>query len=580
MTTESAVARVLLRTLRGAFLARRLEARVVRRRLEAARRDEQARDDADRRTGKAKRKPGARNILFITVDQQRWDALGCNGGTVARTPHLDALAAKGIRYLQPRVQNVVCMPSRATMLTGLHPRTHGVIANGVALPEDSPNVARVLRQEAGYHTALIGKAHFDPHLDPLLRFRENALAAEGSTGPFHGFDHAELATHGPLGGHHYSEWLWDNHPEDVAGFGGVLTGAGGGATGAPEVKENPIPREHYHTDWIAERTMAWLRGIGQDERFFCWMSFPDPHHPFDPPADEVRRRIDRRDVPLPPGHPGSRAAAEAILGEKPRHWLDWYEGRFRNPEGGPIAFVPAALREDQIREMITMIHVENELIDDAVGRVLAFLDERGISAETDVVFTSDHGDLQGDYGLFFKGPYHVDSLLRVPLLWRPASAAAVPPATVAAPVGHVDLAPTFCAIAGVTPPAWMQGAPLPTDPGAARPPAITTFDSQFSAVGMHLRTLFDGRYLCTMYEPSDHRGGAFRGYWAIWGRGSDIPRYDGTAGELYDCAEDPLQRVNLWRDPARRQLRESLVAEIRDRLPPERSPALPFTAPT
>jgi hypothetical protein len=307
------------------------------------------------------------------------------------------------------------------------------------------------------------------------------------------------------------------------------------------------------------------------------MSFPDPHHPFDPPAEEVRARIDFRDVPL---SPSDRSGVEAVLREKPRHWLDWYEGRYRNPEGGPIAFAPAALDGDQLREMLAMIHVENELVDEAVGRVLAVLESRGLAADTDVVFTSDHGDLQGDFGLFFKGPYHVDGLLRVPLLWRPAARAGVPSAVVSTPVGLVDLAPTFCAIAAVPVPPWMEGTPLPTTDGTARPPVLTTFDSQFAAVGMHLRTIFDGRYLCTAYGPSDRRGGEFRAYWALWGRGSEVPRYDGSEGELYDCAEDPQERANLWRDPARRSLRDQLVAELAARLPPPRSPPLPFAAPT
>ena len=124
--------------------------------------------------------------------------------------------------------------------------------------------------------------------------------------------------------------------------------------------------------------------------------------------------------------------------------------------------------------------------------------------------------MQGDFGLSFEGPYHVDGLLRVPLICQPAPGAGVAPAVVAAPVGLVDLAPTFCEIAGIRPPAWMEGAPLPTLADAQRPPVLTTFDSQFAAVGMHLRTIFDGRYLCTAYEPSHHRGGAFPLYWAVW----------------------------------------------------------------
>ena len=433
------------------------------------------------------RSGSGRNILFITSDQQRYDALGVNGGKVARTASLDALAREGINYRRAHVQNVVCMPSRSTMLTGQHPHTHGVFANGVPLPPDAKSVASELRRRAGYHTALIGKAHFDPHLDPTLRFFENRCAAEGLTQPWHGFEHVELATHGPLVAHHYATWLWDNHPKEVHGFGGVLTGAGGGDTDAPEVAHNPIAREHYHTDWVAERTIAWLSQLPQDAPWFCWMSFPDPHHPFDPPYEEVKKRIDWRDAPLPAAYPRRREDARRILRGKPRHWLDWYEGRFRNPEGGPVLFEPASLSADQIREVNAMIHVENELIDEACGRVMAWLRERDLDDNTDIIFTSDHGELQGDFGLLFKGPYHVESLLRVPLIWRPAPAAAsssassanVAPVAIDTPVGHVDLAPTLCSIAGIEPGDWMQGRALPITRDDERERVITTFDSQF-----------------------------------------------------------------------------------------------------
>jgi arylsulfatase A-like enzyme len=521
-----------------------------------------------------------RNILFITTDQQRHDSLGVAGHPLTRTPSIDALARSGARYRRAHVQNVVCMPSRATMITGQHPLTHGVVANGIPLDDRSPNVARLLN-DAGYRTALLGKAHFDPHLDPFLRHRENRLAAERSEGPWRGFDHVELATHGPLGGHHYAAWLWERHREDVAGFGAVLTASGGGETGAPEVKRNPVPRSHYHTDWIADRTMAWLRSLPADEPFFCWMSFPDPHHPFDPPESEVNKRGDLRERALPPGHPGSPERIRAILAKKPRHWLDWYDGRHRNPEGGPIGFTPAALTHDQLREVDRAIQVENELIDEAIGRVMACLEERGLDADTDVFFTSDHGELQGDFGLLFKGPYHVESLMRVPLIWRPAPSLGIAASVIDEPVGHVDLAPTFCAIAGVRTPEEMQGTPLPLAAGSARERVITTFDSQFRSIGMHLRTIYRDGMICTVYEPSTtDRGGRFPLYSSVWLRGSTLPRYDGTEGELYDLKNDPHQWENLWDDPSRRSLREELVADLRASMPRERLPRLEVESPT
>lgn len=522
-----------------------------------------------------------RSILFVTTDQQRYDSLGCTGNRVCRTPALDALAADGVLYERAHVHSVVCMPSRSTMLTGQHPRTHGVIANGVPLPDDAPSVARWLRRRAGYRTALIGKAHFEPHLDPTLRFFENRCASEGSEGPWRGFEHVALATHGPMGGHHYARWLWEQHPEDVAGFAAVLTGARGGDTRAPEVAHNPIPRDRYHTDWVADRTIDWLSRVDHDDPFFCWMSFPDPHHPFDPPRDEVRARIDWRDLPLPARHPGSPEAIERVLSDKPAHWLAWWKGEFRNPEGGPVTFTPSRLTHDQLREVEALIHVENELIDEAVERVLDHLAASGRAEHTDVIFTSDHGELQGDYGLLFKGPYHVESLLRIPLIWRPAPALEAAPARVTDPVGHVDLAPTFCAIAGVPVPAWMEGAPLPRRDGSGRERVITTFDSQFSKVGMHLRTIYRDGWICTVYEPrSRDRGGRFRLYWSVWGFGTRVPDYRGTEGELYDLSRDPHQMENLWDAPAHRGMRDALVADLYEHLPPARAPALPVAAPT
>ena len=368
-----------------------------------------------------------RNILFITTDQQRYDALGCNGGTIAKTPVVDQLAAGGINYRRAHNQNVVCMPARATMITGQYVRTHGVFANGVALPADAPSVAAYLHEKAGYRTALLGKAHFEPAFDFAGRWPENTMGRAGSTGPWRGFERMELAMHVPMGGWHYSVWLQNNYPNEVGGFAPLLSATGGGDTNAPEVKYNPIPREHYHTDWVADRTIAFLDSLDPNENWFVWMSFPDPHHPWDPPEAEARR-INWRDLDLPPGHPGSRDKIEAILRQKPRHWLDWYEGRYRNFEGGPARFIPAEMTHDQVREINAMVHVENELIDQACGRVLGRIAERKWDERTDVFFTTDHGELQGDFGLVYKGPYHVDALMHIPMIWRPAPSAKVDPA--------------------------------------------------------------------------------------------------------------------------------------------------------
>jgi len=503
-----------------------------------------------------------RKILFVTTDQQRYDSLGCNGGMVARTPVADRLAATGINYQRAMNQNVVCMPARSTMVTGQHPRTHGVYANGVPLPADAPSIAAHLYDHR-YRTALIGKAHFEPALDLEGRWPENRFAREGSTGPHRGFEHLELAMHGPMPLWHYGVWVHaqpGHHEKDFYPLftSKGLNGAGGGETGACQLKVNPVPREMYHTDWVADRTLAWLDTLSADEDWFCWMSFPDPHHPWDPPASELKR-VPWRDLDLPPGHPGSPEACRRILEQKPRHWLEYYDGRHSNLEGGPTDFVPAAMTHDQVREINAFTHVENELIDEAVGRVLTHIEARGWGDDTDVIFTTDHGELQGDFGLLFKGPYHCDALMRLPLIWRPAPAAGIVPAAVGDPVGQLDLAPTFCEIAGIPVPDWIQGAPLPTSDGDGRERVITEWESQFASEDLHLRSLYRDGWVVTEYG----KGGG----------------YHGTEGELYSLAEDPQQWVNRWDDLSLRSLKEDLLADLHDHLPPLRQPRLEVEAP-
>src|SRR5262249_13433424 len=343
---------------------------------------------------------------------------------------------------------------------------------GVSLPEEQPTIAHWLQQH-GYRTALFGKAHFEPWLGDPARYYENRMAREDQTGPHRGFERMELANHFYLGHSHYDVWLDRNHPDAIAKFypmigpqGGQNT-QGGGATGAIQVWDNAIPREIYHTDWVAQRTIAWLDSLPGDADWFVWMSFPDPHHPWDPPVRE-RARIDWRDVPLPDLYPRDRARAAAILEQKPRHWLGYYDGSLWTNLESPRGFRPCDLTAEQVREINAMNHIENELIDDACGRVLDCVERRGWGDATDVFFTTDHGEFQGDYGLLFKGPYHCDALMRLPFIWRPARSANVAPAVVTAPVGHVDLAQTFCRIAGIAEPDWVEGRALPVSAAEAR----------------------------------------------------------------------------------------------------------------
>ena len=149
--------------------------------------------------------------------------------------------------------------------------------------------------------------------------------------------------------------------------------------------------------------------------------------------------------------------------------------------------------------------------------------------------------------------------MRLPMIWRPAPCAGIEPAVVDDPVGQLDLAPTFASIAGLEVPEWAQGSPLPTGPAPERERVITEWDSQFATEDLHLRSMFRDGWLVTVYEP----GGG----------------YAGTEGELYSLTEDPRQWSNLWDDPGYKAIREDLVADLYDNLPPERAEKLSVEAP-
>ncbi|MDG2278870.1 MAG: sulfatase-like hydrolase/transferase [Pseudomonadales bacterium] len=505
-----------------------------------------------------------RNILFITTDQMRFDALGCNGGQIARTPAIDRLAREGINYARAHNQNVGCMPARATMMTGQHVASHGVWMNGVSLPEDQETIAHHL-QRHGYRTALLGKAHFEPWLGQPEDFFENRMAALGSTGPHRGFEHMELANHFFEGHSHYDVWMND-HAEMKSQFYPMITASGQntisrGSTGAVQVWPMDVPSELYHTNWVADRTIAWLNEVRADESFFCWMSFPDPHHPWDIPRSELHR-VDWRDVPLPALYRTNATEREALLAQKPKHWRGYYEGSLWTNLESPREYVPREMTADQLREINAMTHIENELIDEACQRVFEQLDAQGRLDNTDIIFTTDHGELQGDFGLLFKGPYHVDALMRLPLIWKPAGNTQA--SSIAAPVGHLDLASTFCEIADIEVPDYCQGQPLPrTDAQAEsqnRDCVLTEWDSEHGPIDMHLASIYEqSGWLATRYREST--------------------LYDGSEGELYNMSEDPQQTVNLWTDPSSKGIRDDLVDLLEARLPKTRSPRLERQAP-
>jgi arylsulfatase A-like enzyme len=491
---------------------------------------------------------------------QRWDSLGCFGGQTARTPVIDSLASEGIQYTRAYNQNPLCMPSRSTMLTGMYPRHHGSWNNGIALPHDSPTVSQTLK-DRGFRTALIGKPHFEPFSS--TKSMEANLGVQHSFGPARGFEFMLVASHDlvPETGH-YAQWLKRFHPNYVGeyypllnvpknpGEHSTMNVVGGGDTGALFVKVNNVPRDYYHTDWLADACIRYLDFLSDVEDWFIWLSFPDPHHPYDPPSSELGR-CNWHDYPHPDGFGSSDQERLQWLERKPAHYRWWYTGeKFVSFEAIENFSYQGALTADNVREIRATIDIENQLIDEAIGRVEKHLQAKGWLDDTHIFFTPDHGGWDGEYGLLLIGPSTCDDICRVPLIWKPAKNASVPVARVDSPVGLLDLAPTWCHLAGLEVPEWMDGRPLPKSQREAdnqkREAVFTQYEGHTPDCSIIMNSMYaDGR-VCVQYLPTF--------------------TYDGTEGEFYDLNEDPTQRMNLWEDAAYQSIKMDMLAAIRDNL--------------
>src|SRR3954453_7104151 len=414
------------------------------------------------------------NVLLITTDQQRADTLGVEGNPLQATPRLDALAAQGARYTGARTQNPLCQPARATILTGTYPSTHGVTCNGIDLPLDAEerSVASLLGPP-GYRTAITAKAHFPPAFPFLPTGKIESV--EGSArvdpewnGPYFGFEHAELMLFGhnlriadlmgrwnwiygpPPFGLHYGRYLFrDGHERGVERLRLMQPEAAGAKWDHTQTWRNAMAEEDHPTTWIADRAVDWLATV--DGPFFGWVSFTDPHHPMDSPAPWCDRYAaeDALDV-LPEIHPDEftgKPTFHKLLSQGLRgRDLEW-----ANPGG-------ATLTRAELADMTAGYYGMVAQLDHAIGRVLDVLDERGLTDDTLVIVTTDHGEFLGEHQMIFKGPFGYDSLLRVPLLLRgPAISAGH---VVADPVGTIDLAPTMLGGAGIAIPEWMEGRAL------------------------------------------------------------------------------------------------------------------------
>jgi len=497
------------------------------------------------------------NLLFITSDQQRGDCYGFEGRQV-RTPNLDALAAEGTRFSACITPNVVCQPSRASILTGLLPRTHGVHDNGIDLEPaigEAGFAGRLGR--AGYDTAFIGKAHFatyhthEPTGTPES-LKSAAQYGPDWTGPYMGFSQVELMLVGhnywlppaPPVGQHYERWYYaDGRGEwKNAQYAKRLPPV----TRAAQTFHSGLPVEWHNSTWTADRTIDYLAAHGRAKPFCLWASFPDPHHPFDAPVPWSRLH-DPADVDLP------RHRARDL---ERRPW--WHRASLEGiPQTSPelrrvreeYSRIPPQT-DDQLRELIANYYGMVALIDHNVGRILAALQAQGLAGNTLVVYSTDHGDWLGDHGLILKGPMHYEGLLRVGLIARGPGVPAGK--VVREPVSTLDLPATFADYAGVDT-AWARHSrslrPLIEGEGT-RDFAFNEWHLLPARTGieLQLRTVRTKSAKLTLDLLSG-------------------------AGELYDLANDPDEMENRFDDAAARGLREELtdmaMARPQDERPPQ-----------
>jgi arylsulfatase A-like enzyme len=501
-------------------------------------------------------------ILFIT-DQHRADFLGCSGHPILRTPHIDSIAAQGTAFDRFYVASPVCMPNRASLMTGRMPSVHGVRCNGIPLSVNSVTFVDLLR-DAGYHTALVGKSHLQNftgwppvakrpparpgYREPAVEHREamrtgldhpryeqetpefwaheNARVAT----PFYGFDHVTLVrAHGDDAGGDYDRWLNERDPKARR-----LLGPNNSLPHdyiCPQAYRTAIPEDLYATSFLGERAAAFLEQA--QAPFFLMVSFPDPHHPFNPPgkywnmyapSDFAVPEAYLRNDWTPPQH------VRAILQER--------DAGKANLAG--MSTIAVSSREAQEARALTCGMIS--CIDDAIGRVLRALDRSAKRQDTVVIFTSDHGDHLGDHRLLLKGAEQYQSITRVPFIWSDPQAGTLPRRTNAL-ASTIDIAATVLERARIEPFSGMQGrsvAPALAG-GNGRDCVFIQYDHQVlnvaSGAPPRVHTLIDNRYRLSVFGGTQ------------W-------------GELYDLVDDPGEFENLWSEPAHAATRARLMEQL------------------
>lgn len=360
------------------------------------------------------------NILVLFTDQQRWDAMGCSGGWV-QTPHIDRIASEGVRFADCVTTSPMCVPTRISLALGHYPHSTGIWGNvNTDMDPDAPNWMQAIRA-AGYRTSVFGKTHLHAHAGDM-REKEHLLHA-------YGLDDVD-----EIGGPRANTWVtshmtarWD----DLGLLDGYLADMEDRYTTKPWlVRPCSVPLEEYNDVYVGQQARRYLADYDRDQPWFCWVSFGGPHEPWDTPV-EWAGMYEPADMPAPIG-------ATHADDRRPQGTLDKWS-RMVSP-----MFEPG-----EVQRMRADYAANVSLIDDQIGQILATVEARGELANTVVVFSSDHGEMNGDHGMIYKMNFF-DGSVRIPLIVRtPETVGSELAGTVStAPTELIDIGPTLAEAAG------------------------------------------------------------------------------------------------------------------------------------
>ncbi|MFC1735834.1 sulfatase [Candidatus Hydrogenedentota bacterium] len=463
------------------------------------------------------------NILWICSDQQRFDTLGCYGNSFVNTPNLDRLAESGVLFERAYSQSPVCTPSRASFLTGRYPRTTRCRQNGQNILPDELLVTKILA-DAGYSCGLSGKLHL------------SACNPSACAGPEPRIDDG------------YEVFHWSHHPApdwETSEYIHWLKEMGvkydtPSSPHSTHIRKG-MPAEHHQTTWCAEKAIDFIKERATDAKPWLFsVNIFDPHHAFDPPQEYLERYLPDIDgIPLP-------NYVEGELDDKPVWQRIDHESAYGSIR---LGFEYDEMTENDHRFIKAAYWAMCDLIDDQVGRMLAALENTGQLENTIIIFTSDHGEMLGDHGMYLKGPFFYEGAVHVPLIISmPGTIQAG--ARSSALVELVDLPQTL-----------LDAVQMPHHPGMQGRSLWPMLTAQAN-IDHHKDDVY-----CEYYNAMPwHRNPDAHATMIRDGRYKLVVAHGTGSGELYDLEIDPDETKNLWNDSDYSSTCVEMLTKLSDRM--------------